>query len=161
MRKTILALSIISLLIPARSAFADKHKSCNLCHQKAEEQKYELVVSPNYNEINPSTGRHFAKEDAICMACHSPFKAKTIHPVGVVPVKVNLPPESKISNNYEDDRIGCGSCHDIHGGENSYKYLRWEVHDKIGVAEFCVYKCHTSMAKATRKFDRLALIYGK
>jgi len=128
--------------------WAGGHEACGMCHKDVEGNTHELVIEPDYQQLNPITGRPFNRNDALCMACHSFRHGRTIHPVGIIPNpnKVILPAESRGFSGQENE-IGCWSCHDPHPDNKNYMYLRWLEAGDQNLANFCVAKCHTSFAK--------------
>ena len=132
-----------SIPSPAHGRSSRGHENCNLCHLAVEEGKYKLTIKPNFEAINPNTGEPFDENDALCMRCHR-MQAKSIHPVGIVPdpKKVTLPAEAMT----KDGKIGCASCHDFHGGNNNYRYLRWSSNGGNDISKFCTAYCHSSYA---------------
>lgn len=134
----IILLSVIPTLAEGRG-----HENCRLCHLAVEEGNYKITVKPNYDVTNPSTGRPYCEDDALCMRCHK-MEAKSIHPVGIVPdiTKVNMPPEAK----GKDGMITCNSCHEVHEDNKNYKLLRWASDEGRNISKFCVAYCHVKLA---------------
>jgi hypothetical protein len=135
----------LGCLIPS-VAWSGGHTECKMCHLDAKQKNFQLIVKPDYDTINPFTGKSYGQDDAICIACHQQFKAKTIHPVGIVPQKTVLPPEAKGFKGQENE-ITCRSCHDPHPENKNYMYLRWSADKGIDISKFCVVKCHSKFAK--------------
>ncbi len=145
-KKLILPVIMLLCLAPA-FALAEKHSDCKGCHINAEEEDYALVAKSDDNIINPFTGKSFGRSDSLCVACHQKFEAKSIHPVGIVPTRYTLPPESTGFLGQEKE-ISCFSCHDPHPKNKNYMYLRWPTESGNDISKFCVAKCHSKFAKS-------------
>jgi hypothetical protein len=39
-----------------------------MCHLDATAENYQLIITPNYELINPVTGKPYGRDDALCMA---------------------------------------------------------------------------------------------
>ncbi len=143
-----IGMAILCCSLLPMTGWARGHEDCGMCHNNVSANTKELSIEPNYQQLNPITGRPFSRNDALCMACHSFGHGKTIHPVGIVPNpnKVILPVESRGFAGQESE-IGCWSCHDPHPDNKNYMYLRWLDDGDQNVSKFCVAKCHYRFAK--------------
>ncbi len=141
----IFLVTLLACLIPT-TVWAKAHGDCRNCHQNAEADNYTLISRPTYNLLNPFTSKPYGVIDALCMSCHQEFKAKSIHPVGIIPRKISLPNDAKGFPGQEN-QITCCSCHDPHPENKNYMYLRWSADEGINISKFCVAKCHLNLAK--------------
>ena len=156
--KVIMFLAIgLICLVPA-TAWAKGHGDCNSCHLNTEQENYDLVTNPSNTIINPFTSKPYGQSDALCMGCHNQFKAKSVHPVGIVPKKIVLPPEAKGFTGQEE-QITCFSCHDPHPENKNYMYLRWPTDKGANISKFCVAKCHSQFAKPKIALNRKIKTY--
>ncbi len=151
----IIPLILLFCAIPT-TAHGAGHEKCTICHVSVEDGNYTLTIKPNFNAVNPNTGKSYCNEDAFCMGCHT-MEAKSIHPVGVIPnpTKVSLPQNAK----GKGGEIICLSCHDIHPDNKNYRYLRWPSDGGKKISSFCVAHCHTQYAAPTHTSNRLSPPY--
>ena len=81
--------------------------------------------------------------DALCLGCHNedegiiPIHLDKSHPVGLKPVKVNVPVEALGGGGV----LKCTSCHDPHPSNTNYKYLKVSTEGGKNMGMFCAY-CH-------------------
>lgn len=151
MKKFLIITFALLLCTMPNMSYGVGHEKCNLCHLSVKEGKYNLTVHPDFNVVNPNTGKSFNAEDALCMSCHK-MEAKRIHPVGIVPnpAKVVMPPEAR----GKEGRLTCGSCHDFHEKNKNYRYLRWPTNGGKNISQFCVH-CHSKygLVQTSKRID--------
>jgi predicted CXXCH cytochrome family protein len=147
--KTFFKLSLVALITTILTtsgafAFGPHDDECTECHSIHDAQGAKIIgVKPLANLNNPATGTPLAGNSTLCLGCHNedegiiPINLEKTHPVGMKPIKVNVPKE-RISS---DGTLVCRSCHDPHPANPNYKYLIENTNGGKKMGIFCQV-CH-------------------
>jgi len=144
-RAFVIIFTLVFALAPLGVYAAGSHDNdCTECHSLHDTKgEYSFAVPPNTSEKYTGTGAPAGGTDALCLGCHNedegiiPIALAKSHPLGLIPVKVNVPQEALGGGG----QLTCTSCHDPHPSNAKYMYLRVSTDAGKKMGAFCAY-CH-------------------
>jgi predicted CXXCH cytochrome family protein len=140
--------AVVFIGLPFVSQAAGPHdNNCTECHSLHDTKADPAFgIMPNTSEKYKHSGAPAAGVDSLCLGCHNedegiaPIHFMKSHPVGLKPVKANVPAEVLSDGGL----LTCTSCHDPHPSNTNAKYLRIATDGGKVLGRFCAY-CHEAM----------------